>query len=71
MNWMPHISTWILENILQDMILRRIQHHVEEWNPLTDRVPIHSWIYPWIAFLGTCCQPYSHVFVSLPRGKLF
>lgn len=52
MNWIPFISNWILENILQDLILRRIQQDVDEWNPLTDCVPIHSWIYPWINFLG-------------------
>ncbi|XKL60152.1 hypothetical protein PGB90_001168 [Kerria lacca] len=52
MNWIPLISNWILQNILQDMVLRRLQLQVDDWNPLTDRVPIHSWIHPWINFLG-------------------
>ncbi|XP_065213780.1 septin-interacting protein 1 [Planococcus citri] len=52
MSWVPFISKGILENVLQDIILRRIQQDVDEWNPLTDCVPIHSWIYPWIRFLG-------------------
>lgn len=55
MNWIPLISNWILQNILQDMVLRRLQLQVDDWNPLTDRVPIHSWIHPWINFLGKLC----------------
>lgn len=52
--WIPMIPGWILENILQQLILPRLQHDVEEWNPLTDTLPIHTWIHPWLPLLGIC-----------------
>lgn len=29
-----------------------MQAEVEAWNPLTDPVPIHSWIHPWLPLMG-------------------
>ncbi|XP_067004991.2 tuftelin-interacting protein 11 [Anabrus simplex] len=51
-HWIPVIPAWILENIREQFVLPRMQHEVEEWNPLTDTVPIHSWIHPWLPLLG-------------------
>lgn len=50
--WSSMIPGWMMDNILQQLVLPRIQHNVEEWNPLTDTVPIHTWILPWLPFLG-------------------
>ena len=25
---------------------------VENWNPLTDTIPIHAWIHPWLPLMG-------------------
>lgn len=57
--WIPMIPGWILENILQQLILPRLQHDVEEWNPLTDTLPIHTWIHPWLPLLGNYLIHYA------------
>lgn len=39
---------------------------VENWNPLTDTVPIHSWIHPWLPLMQARLEPlYSPI-----RNKL-
>lgn len=42
---------WIFENILDLLILPKLTLEVEEWNPLTDTVPIHTWIHPWLPLM--------------------
>lgn len=39
------------------MIVPRIDDRVASWDPLTDSVPIHSWLVPWLAVLGDRLQP--------------
>lgn len=48
---MPLLPSWILENILDLLVLPKLTLEVEEWNPLTDTVPIHTWIHPWLPLL--------------------
>lgn len=50
--WDPLLPKWIMDNIVDQLILPRIQKEVEAWNPLTDLVPIHAWIHPWLPRLG-------------------
>ncbi|KAG7204874.1 hypothetical protein KM043_005274 [Ampulex compressa] len=50
-HWMPLLPGWVLENILDLLILPKLTLEVEEWNPLTDTVPIHTWIHPWLPLL--------------------
>lgn len=39
---------------------------MENWNPLTDTVPIHSWIHPWLPLMQVRLEPlYSPI-----RNKL-
>ncbi|XP_012287258.1 tuftelin-interacting protein 11 [Orussus abietinus] len=49
--WIPLLPGWILENILDLLILPKLTLEVEEWNPLTDTVPIHTWIHPWLPLI--------------------
>lgn len=50
--WLAHPSPFILQ--------------VDNWNPLTDTVPIHSWIHPWLPLMQARLEPlYSPV-----RSKL-
>lgn len=49
--WIPLLSSWIVENILEQVILPKLTSEVEEWNPLTDTIPIHVWIHPWLPLM--------------------
>lgn len=42
----------IITKVLENMILPKIQSEVEQWDPLTDIVPIHLWIHPWLPYLS-------------------
>lgn len=46
------IPSDIIINVLENMILPKIQSDVEQWDPLTDLVPIHLWIHPWLPYLS-------------------
>nr|CAD7258217.1 unnamed protein product [Timema shepardi] len=50
--WIPLLPGWILDNIREQLVLPRITKEVEDWNPMTDTVPIHAWIHPWLPLLG-------------------
>ncbi|KAJ1365567.1 hypothetical protein KIN20_025939 [Parelaphostrongylus tenuis] len=55
--WLPVLPGWIKENILEQVIIPRIADRVSSWDPLTDNVPIHSWLVPWLTVLGDRLQP--------------
>lgn len=46
------IPSDIINHVLENMILSQIQLEVEQWDPLTDLVPIHLWIHPWLPYLS-------------------
>lgn len=56
-NWSPILPQWITDNIKQQLILPRLQAEVEAWNPLTDTVPVHAWIHPWLPLMGDQLEP--------------
>ncbi|XP_005874655.1 PREDICTED: tuftelin-interacting protein 11-like [Myotis brandtii] len=65
-NWVHIIPVWVLDNILDQLIFPKLQKEVENWNPLTDTVPIHSWIHPWLPLMQARLEPlYSPI-----RSKL-
>uniref|UniRef100_A0A672YAE5 Tuftelin-interacting protein 11 n=1 Tax=Sphaeramia orbicularis TaxID=375764 RepID=A0A672YAE5_9TELE len=55
--WAALLPLWILDHLLEQLILPRLQREVDTWNPLTDTVPIHSWIHPWLPLLQTRLEP--------------
>ncbi|KAL3242180.1 hypothetical protein MRX96_047801 [Rhipicephalus microplus] len=55
--WMPLLPRWMLENILDQFVLMKLQTEVEAWNPLTDTMPIHSWLHPWLPLMGVRLEP--------------
>uniref|UniRef100_A0A8C7ZGJ6 Tuftelin-interacting protein 11 n=1 Tax=Oryzias sinensis TaxID=183150 RepID=A0A8C7ZGJ6_9TELE len=55
--WAPLLPQWILDHLLEQLILPRLQREVDNWNPLTDTVPIHSWIHPWLPLLQSRLEP--------------
>jgi tuftelin-interacting protein 11 len=54
--WMPLLPQWIMDNLYDQLIVPRIQAEVNMWNPVTDTVPIHVWIHPWIPLLDARLQ---------------
>lgn len=65
-SWVHIIPVWILDNILDQLVFPKLQKEVENWNPLTDTVPIHSWIHPWLPLMQARLEPlYSPI-----RSKL-
>uniref|UniRef100_A0A182PIZ5 G-patch domain-containing protein n=1 Tax=Anopheles epiroticus TaxID=199890 RepID=A0A182PIZ5_9DIPT len=50
--WAPLLPAWILDNVLEQIVLVKLSAAVIEWDPLTDTVPIHCWIHPWTELLG-------------------
>jgi len=38
-------------------ILTQLQRQVDCWNPLTDPIPLHSWIHPWLAYMQERLEP--------------
>ncbi|TRY84761.1 hypothetical protein DNTS_027444 [Danionella cerebrum] len=55
--WAPVLPVWILNHVLEQLIFPRLQREVDSWNPLTDTVPIHSWIHPWLPLMQTRLEP--------------
>ena len=51
-SWMPYVPPYVLANLLDQLIMPRIQQEVEDWNPLTDTMPIHAWIHPWLPLMN-------------------
>ncbi|XP_020657513.3 tuftelin-interacting protein 11 [Pogona vitticeps] len=65
-SWSHIIPVWVLDNILDQLVFPKLQKEVESWNPLTDTVPIHSWIHPWLPLMQVRLEPlYSPI-----RNKL-
>jgi len=50
--WRPLLPNWIMQYLLNQLVLVRLQAEVEMWNPLTDTTPIHTWLHPWLPPLG-------------------
>ena len=50
--WQDMIPQWMWTNILDQLVLPKLQDNVEKWDPLSDHIPIHSWLHPWLPFLG-------------------
>ncbi len=55
--WTPILPQWIIENILEQLIMPKLTLEVENWNPLTDIVPIHAWIHPWLPLMKERLEP--------------
>jgi tuftelin-interacting protein 11 len=49
--WMPLLPAWQMENVLEQLVLPRLQHGVQNWDPTTDTVPLHTWVHPWLPLM--------------------
>jgi len=50
--WLPLLPPWTFQNILDQLINPKLQMEVDNWNPMTDTVPIHAWLHPWLPLMG-------------------
>ncbi|KJE94955.1 hypothetical protein CAOG_08897 [Capsaspora owczarzaki ATCC 30864] len=50
--WSDLIPEWIGENLCDQLLVPRLIADVENWNPVRDTVPIHSWLFPFLPLLG-------------------
>ena len=55
--WVPYLPQWIVDNILDQLIFPILQREVDQWNPLTDSIPIHSWLHPWLPLMHDRLEP--------------
>ncbi|XP_062823127.1 tuftelin-interacting protein 11 [Anolis carolinensis] len=55
--WEPIVPVWIMDNILDQLVFPKLQKEVEGWNPLTDTVPIHAWVHPWLPLMRSRLEP--------------
>jgi tuftelin-interacting protein 11 len=51
--WSELLPDWMLDNILEQIVLAKLTQEVNLWDPLTDTIPIHIWILPWSQILGS------------------
>ena len=49
--WQNLLPEWIIDNILEQIVLPKLQDEVDSWNPLTDTMPIHAWLHPWLPLM--------------------
>ncbi|CAF3432930.1 unnamed protein product [Rotaria sp. Silwood1] len=55
--WLPYLPPWIIDNILDQLIFPILHREVDAWNPLTDSIPIHSWLHPWLPLMKDRLEP--------------
>ncbi|XP_059486517.1 septin-interacting protein 1 [Neocloeon triangulifer] len=48
--WKGIVPSWILNSVVEQLVMPRIEQEVQNWNPLTDIVPVHQWLHPWIPY---------------------
>jgi tuftelin-interacting protein 11 len=49
--WSRLVPRFMVENVLEKLVLVKLVCECEAWNPLVDVVPIHSWVHPWLPLL--------------------
>ncbi|KAI8393699.1 GC-rich sequence DNA-binding factor-like protein-domain-containing protein [Radiomyces spectabilis] len=66
--WKPPIlPQFVFENIINQLILPKLNNAVSAWDPRNDPVMIHTWIHPWLPSLQA--WRLADIFVSI-RQKL-
>lgn len=42
---------------MEQLVYPKLYSEIENWNPLTDTMPVHSWIHPWLPLMGNRLEP--------------
>lgn len=57
-SWRYLLPMWLMDNLLEQVVIPRLTEEVNNWDPLTDPVPVHSWIHPWLLLMdGHSLEP--------------
>ena len=64
--WIGLFSDWIVNNVLEQLMMPKLHHAVDNWDPTTDTMPIHAWIHPWLPIMKNRLEP---LYISI-RYKL-
>ncbi|XP_044753287.1 septin-interacting protein 1 [Coccinella septempunctata] len=66
--WTPLLPQWILQNMYNELIVPRLKDEVDSWDPMTDTVPIHTWIHPWIPLIEPKLQELIYPIIQKKLG---
>lgn len=56
--WQYLLPKWLMDNLMEQVVIPRLNEEVEKWDPLTDPVPVHSWVHVWLLLMdGHSLEP--------------
>ena len=50
--WENVLPPSAMKYIMEHLVLPRLKSAVDAWDPTTDAVALHTWVHPWLPFLG-------------------
>lgn len=56
-SWQRFLPDWIFTTVLDHLILPKLETEVNEWDPLSDNIPIHDWLLKWSSIMGDKLNP--------------
>ncbi|XP_017783824.1 PREDICTED: septin-interacting protein 1 isoform X2 [Nicrophorus vespilloides] len=66
--WLPLLPPWILNNLYDQLIIPRLVQEVSSWDPLTDTIPVHTWVHPWIPLLDKRLEVHIYPIIQEKLG---
>lgn len=50
--WKTLLTPFVLDNVLKQLIFPKIEEEIDLWEPKRDKLPVHTWLFPWLPLLG-------------------